>query len=138
MKHSIITFSGEINHYLDLGLFYRNNPLFLLPRAPLRWPTWNNYSQTINNNYLNKKRRQVRREVRRGKNCLKNKMSVSASMGPSAFSQDGKYYSQIGNDGRCRIWDTETNVLKQEFTPDLHLSAPLSCLYWIQLDSGTV
>ncbi|XP_048000163.1 LOW QUALITY PROTEIN: WD repeat-containing protein 43 [Leguminivora glycinivorella] len=52
-------------------------------------------------------------------------------MAEAAFSEDGKYYSSIGQDGRLRIWDTETNVLKQEYTPDLHLKAPPSCLQWI-------
>ncbi|XP_026743401.1 WD repeat-containing protein 43 [Trichoplusia ni] len=54
-------------------------------------------------------------------------------MAEAAFSDDGKYYSAITQDGRLRIWDTETNVLKQEYTPDLHLSAPPSCLQWISV-----
>ncbi|XP_021183408.3 WD repeat-containing protein 43 [Helicoverpa armigera] len=52
-------------------------------------------------------------------------------MAEAAFSEDGKYYSAISQDGRLRIWDTETNVLKQEYTPDLHLTSPPSCLQWI-------
>ncbi|KAJ8707952.1 hypothetical protein PYW08_010318 [Mythimna loreyi] len=52
-------------------------------------------------------------------------------MAEAAFSDDGKYYSAITQDGRLRIWDTETNVLKQEYTPDLHLTSPPSCLQWI-------
>ncbi|KAF9813087.1 hypothetical protein SFRURICE_000047 [Spodoptera frugiperda] len=52
-------------------------------------------------------------------------------MAEAAFSVDGKYYSAITQDGRLRIWDTETNVLKQEYTPDLHLTSPPSCLQWI-------
>lgn len=54
-------------------------------------------------------------------------------MAEAAFSEDGKYYSAISQDGRLRIWDTETNVLKQEYTPDLHLTAPPSCLQWITI-----
>uniref|UniRef100_S4PTE4 WD-repeat protein n=3 Tax=Pararge aegeria TaxID=116150 RepID=S4PTE4_9NEOP len=54
-------------------------------------------------------------------------------MAEAAFSEDGKYYSTISQDGRLRIWDTETNVLKQEYTPDLHLSSPPSCLQWISV-----
>ncbi|CAH0718606.1 unnamed protein product, partial [Brenthis ino] len=54
-------------------------------------------------------------------------------MAEAAFSEDGKYYSAITQDGRLRIWDTETNVLKQEYTPDLHLSSPPSCLQWIRV-----
>ncbi|CAH2062014.1 unnamed protein product, partial [Iphiclides podalirius] len=54
-------------------------------------------------------------------------------MAEAAFSEDGKYYAAITQDGRLRIWDTETNVLKQEYTPDLHLTAPPSCLQWINV-----
>ncbi|KPJ02027.1 WD repeat-containing protein 43 [Papilio xuthus] len=54
-------------------------------------------------------------------------------MADAAFSGDGKYYSALTQDGRLRIWDTETNVLKQEYTPDLHLTAPPLCLQWISV-----
>ncbi|CAG9790156.1 unnamed protein product [Diatraea saccharalis] len=56
-------------------------------------------------------------------------------MALSAFSDDGKYYSIISKEGRLRIWDTETNVLKQEYTPDLHLTSPPSCLQWITVSN---
>ncbi|XP_028027498.1 WD repeat-containing protein 43 [Bombyx mandarina] len=51
-------------------------------------------------------------------------------MAEAMFSEDGKYYSTITKDGRLKIWDTETNVLKQEYTPDLHLTSPPTCLQW--------
>ncbi|XP_052747947.1 WD repeat-containing protein 43 [Galleria mellonella] len=54
-------------------------------------------------------------------------------MAVAAFSEDGKYYSYISKDGRLRIWETETNILKQEYTPDLHLRSPPVCLQWITL-----
>ncbi|XP_059047913.1 WD repeat-containing protein 43 [Achroia grisella] len=54
-------------------------------------------------------------------------------MAVAAFSEDAKYYSYISKDGRLRIWETETNILKQEYTPDLHLSSPPTCLQWITL-----
>ncbi|XP_045781025.1 WD repeat-containing protein 43 [Maniola jurtina] len=54
-------------------------------------------------------------------------------MAEAAFSEDGKYYSIITQDGRLKIWDTETNILKQEYTPDLHLSSPPTCLQWISV-----
>ncbi|KAL4706174.1 hypothetical protein ACJJTC_015042 [Scirpophaga incertulas] len=57
-------------------------------------------------------------------------------MALSAFSEDGKYYSSISKDGRLKIWDTETNVLKQEYTPDLHLTSPPSCLQWLYIASS--
>lgn len=59
-------------------------------------------------------------------------------MAEAAFSVDGKYYSAITQDGRLRIWDTETNVLKQEYTPDLHLTSPPSCLQWISATQSAV
>ncbi|XP_041985997.1 WD repeat-containing protein 43 [Aricia agestis] len=57
-------------------------------------------------------------------------------MAEAAFSDDGKYYSAISQDGRLRIWDTETNVLKQEYTPDNHLTSPPSCLQWINVSTS--
>lgn len=57
-------------------------------------------------------------------------------MAESAFSANGKYYAAISEDGRLRIWDTETNILKQEYTPDLHLTSPPSCLQWINVQTG--
>lgn len=50
----------------------------------------------------------------------------------SAFSPDLKHYANISNDGKLKIWDTENNVLKQEFTPNLHLNAPCTCLQWMK------
>ncbi|XP_045533297.1 WD repeat-containing protein 43 [Pieris brassicae] len=55
-------------------------------------------------------------------------------MAEAAFSEDGKYFSLITNDGRLRIWDTETNVLKQEYTPDFHLKASPTCLQWVEVN----
>ncbi|CAB3247231.1 unnamed protein product [Arctia plantaginis] len=59
-------------------------------------------------------------------------------MAEAAFSEDGKYYSAITQDGRLKIWDTETNLIKNEYTPDLHLSSPPSCLQWISASQSTV
>lgn len=59
-------------------------------------------------------------------------------MAEAAFSEDGKYYSAITQDGRLKIWDTETNILKQEYTPDLHLTAPPTCLQWISVKVTSV
>lgn len=50
----------------------------------------------------------------------------------SAFSPDIKYYASITAEGKLKIWDTENNALKQEFTPNLHLSSPCTCLQWIK------
>lgn len=50
----------------------------------------------------------------------------------SAFSPDIKYYASITAEGKLKIWDTENNALKQEFTPNLHLSSQCTCLQWIK------
>lgn len=47
------------------------------------------------------------------------------------FSQDGKYFAEITSDGKIKIWETAGNTLKQEFTPNLHLASPCTCLHWI-------
>jgi WD40 repeat protein len=49
----------------------------------------------------------------------------------SAFSEDGKYFGYCGVDGKLKVWETETGVLSQEYTPDLHLSSPCTCLAWL-------
>lgn len=59
-------------------------------------------------------------------------------MAEAMFSEDGKYYSTITKDGRLKIWDTETNVLKQEYTPDLHLTSPPTCLQWTTVSQSVV
>lgn len=47
------------------------------------------------------------------------------------FSPDGNLFASINEQGFLRIWDTETNELKQEFTPNLHLSGPCTALLWV-------
>uniref|UniRef100_A0A1I8N3C4 Small-subunit processome Utp12 domain-containing protein n=1 Tax=Musca domestica TaxID=7370 RepID=A0A1I8N3C4_MUSDO len=49
------------------------------------------------------------------------------------FSPDGKLFALINEQGVLRIWDTDTNELKQEYTPNLHLSGPCSALVWISV-----
>lgn len=49
----------------------------------------------------------------------------------SAFSEDGKYFGYCGVDGKLKVWETESGILSQEYTPDLHLSSPCTCLTWV-------
>lgn len=49
----------------------------------------------------------------------------------SGFSPDGQYWAHCSNDGKLKIWETSTSRLKQEFTPNLHLSSPCSVLEWL-------
>nr|CAD7413819.1 unnamed protein product [Timema poppensis] len=49
----------------------------------------------------------------------------------SAFSYDGKYFGYCGDDGKLKIWETDTGTLKKEYIPNLHLSEPCTCLTWL-------
>ncbi|XP_055855975.1 WD repeat-containing protein 43 [Episyrphus balteatus] len=53
----------------------------------------------------------------------------------SEFSPDGKLLAVVNDQGILKIWDTETNELKQEFTPNLHLSSKCSALSWVPISS---
>ncbi|KAH8384664.1 hypothetical protein KR093_004433 [Drosophila rubida] len=49
-----------------------------------------------------------------------------------AFSPNGgKLFAQVDEHGILRIWDTETNTLKQEFTPNLQDSGACKALTWV-------
>ncbi|XP_067627144.1 WD repeat-containing protein 43 [Eurosta solidaginis] len=48
-----------------------------------------------------------------------------------SFSPDGKWFALINDQGILRLWDTETNELKQEYTPNLQLSGPCTALTWV-------
>lgn len=49
----------------------------------------------------------------------------------SQFSEDGKYFAHISNDGKLKIWNTVSSSLEQEFTPDFHLNTPCTCLHFL-------
>lgn len=55
----------------------------------------------------------------------------------SEFSFDGKLFAFISSEGKLKIWDTQANELKQDYTPNLHLSAPCTCMTWISVDKST-
>ncbi|XP_054740556.1 WD repeat-containing protein 43 isoform X2 [Anastrepha obliqua] len=46
------------------------------------------------------------------------------------FSPDAKLFAFINDQGILRIWDTDTNELKQEYTPNLQLSGPCTAFTW--------
>lgn len=54
-----------------------------------------------------------------------------AGLGCSGFSEDGKYFAYSGADGKLKVWETESGILSQEYTPNLHLSSPCTCLTWV-------
>lgn len=54
----------------------------------------------------------------------------------SQFSNDGKYFAQITDDGKLKLWDTSAGTFEQEFVPDFHLTSPCTCLHFVDsLDS---
>lgn len=46
-------------------------------------------------------------------------------------SNGGKLFAAVDEQGILRIWDTETNTLKQECTPGLSVSGPCTSLTWV-------
>ncbi|XP_017132970.1 WD repeat-containing protein 43 [Drosophila elegans] len=52
------------------------------------------------------------------------------------FSPNGGHlFASVDEQGILRIWDTETNTLKQEFTPNLQVSGPCTALTWLSVAS---
>lgn len=48
----------------------------------------------------------------------------------TAFTCNGDYFAYSSPDGCLKIWETSTNILKQDYTPSSHLSATCSSLSW--------
>ncbi|XP_064600554.1 WD repeat-containing protein 43-like isoform X2 [Liolophura sinensis] len=53
-----------------------------------------------------------------------------ATIAPTSYSRNGEYLVHSSADGVIKIWETETGVLRQEYTPSSHLSAACTCLVW--------
>ncbi|KAJ8289592.1 hypothetical protein GJAV_G00003100 [Gymnothorax javanicus] len=50
---------------------------------------------------------------------------------PCAFSpKSRRYLALCAQDGRLRIWDTDSKTLQQEYVPSAHLSATCTCIAW--------
>lgn len=54
-----------------------------------------------------------------------------------SFSPCGNYLAHFTPSGVLRIWESETNYLKLEFTPNSHLSSPCSSLTWIPVTNSS-
>lgn len=54
------------------------------------------------------------------------------------LTSDCKLFAYVDDSGKLKIWDTETNQLKQEYVPNLHLVSPITCLKWIELYGNKV
>ncbi|KAK9510996.1 hypothetical protein O3M35_005655 [Rhynocoris fuscipes] len=50
-----------------------------------------------------------------------------------SFSDCGQYFVHCGSEGKLKVWDTVTGNLKQEYSPNLHLNTPCTCLTWVSL-----
>lgn len=53
------------------------------------------------------------------------------------FSKNKKYFAAITEDGKLRVWNTETNELRCDYAPNLQISAPCTCLVWV-IDQVTI
>ncbi|XP_037952557.1 WD repeat-containing protein 43-like [Teleopsis dalmanni] len=53
----------------------------------------------------------------------------------SGFSPDGKLFALICEQGTLRIWDTDTNELKQEYAPNLQVVGQCCTLTWLLVDT---
>ncbi|XP_033329925.1 WD repeat-containing protein 43 [Megalopta genalis] len=62
---------------------------------------------------------------------------MAAAVNCSAFSSDGEYFANCGNDGKLKIWDTFTSRLKQEYISNFHLSSPCCVLTWLYVNSSS-
>lgn len=54
----------------------------------------------------------------------------------SEFSPDGKLFAFIDSQGKLKIWETESNQLKQDYIPNMHLNAPCTCFTWINASTA--
>ncbi|KAM9842007.1 WD repeat-containing protein 43 [Aulostomus maculatus] len=55
----------------------------------------------------------------------------SALQLPCVFSPKSRQYLALcAQDGRLRIWNTDSNTLHQEYVPSAHLSATCTCIHW--------
>lgn len=62
------------------------------------------------------------------KACVPHSIKMSSEIG--VFNSDGKYYAHLSSDGKLKLWNTLSNALEEEYTPDYHLVAPFSCLHF--------
>ncbi|GLH15348.1 WD repeat-containing protein 43 [Gryllus bimaculatus] len=65
-------------------------------------------------------------------------MAIMGVMDRCTFSESGQYFACYNDDGKLRVWEAETGVLKQEYTPNFHLGSPGTCLQWLKLSLETI
>lgn len=53
------------------------------------------------------------------------------------FSESGRYYAEIGVNGKVNVWDTNAGDLRHTYSPTGHLNSFVTAVKWIQTDCGT-
>ncbi|XP_059608665.1 WD repeat-containing protein 43 [Phlebotomus argentipes] len=54
----------------------------------------------------------------------------------SSFSPCGKFFANISEDGKVKIWDVETNDVKHDYSTSIVHNSSCSCLTWVSLKHG--
>ncbi|GAB0098146.1 WD repeat-containing protein 43 [Sergentomyia squamirostris] len=54
-----------------------------------------------------------------------------------SFSPDSKYFANISDDGKIRVWDVETNELKHDYSTNIVNESTCKCFTWVTLKHGT-
>ncbi|XP_046866377.1 WD repeat-containing protein 43 isoform X2 [Drosophila willistoni] len=64
-----------------------------------------------------------------------NTMSVAKKHVMGFSPNEGQFFALVDEHGVLRIWDTEANSLKQEFTTNLYLFGDCTALTWVSVDA---
>jgi len=51
------------------------------------------------------------------------------------FSESGRYYAEIGVNGKVNVWDTSAGDLRHTYSPSGHLNSSVTCITWVQTDN---
>lgn len=54
------------------------------------------------------------------------------------FSESGRYYAEIGVNGKVNVWDTNAGDLWHTYSPSGHLNLSVTCVKWIQTDNSDI
>ncbi|MBO8666510.1 hypothetical protein INO76_15890, partial [Staphylococcus aureus] len=54
------------------------------------------------------------------------------------FSESGRYYAEIGVNGKVNVWDTSAGDLRHTYSPSGHLNTSVTCITWVQTDNTDI
>jgi len=54
------------------------------------------------------------------------------------ISESGRYYAEVGVNGKVNVWDTNAGDLRHTYSPTGHLNSSITCVKWIQTDDTDV